>query len=106
MIEGNRYIDQAYAVLFNKKPQEMNYQQCRTRVMEHWDTRKFTGDYYLQMIARKALCQIGLHWHVSSDIPYTFASIAERLCAFVPGLNMASVTKSVLQDILIERYLS
>jgi len=105
VIEANRYVEEAYDLLFRESPRRsMGYQERRTAVMERWCTAVFTANPYTQMVGRNALCQIGFQWHASPKIPYTLTLVVRRLRKLMPNLREVNVTKNILQDILIGRY--
>lgn len=64
--------------------------------MQYWDGRKFDGNSYREKAARLALCEIGLAWRESEELPYDFTLIAERLREVHPPLGAAEVTPAVM----------
>lgn len=93
------YVDEVYRILTGT-PARGTFRERMILVMKKWDGRKFDGNPRHELMARLALCQVGLHCHPTDGYPYSFDLIAERFRELTPELGAATINGTTLRDFL------
>lgn len=95
------FVDELYVKLFGVRPAEKDsLRAVMEAIMQAWDSNAMRATAIGRVCAQVGLCQIGMHWHTTDNLSFSFGDIARKLAEISPELAGKEVTAHVMRDML------
>ncbi len=95
------FVGELHRLIFGVRPgKDEPLRKVMEAVMRDWDYAAVTASTTGRECARIELCQIGMKWHITDNLPFSFEDIARKLAVISPELQKQEVTARTMRHIL------